>query len=94
MTTLNEIRTANDAADGHFFDADTIRFFNSVVYKNVYEGPGGIYFVTSERYNHSHPRFYTVRTFNPETGDIHTAGEFQDHATLAAANSAAKALAR
>ena len=86
--------------DGHFFDRDTMRFFDSRILETVYQGPGGVYFLTSERFHGSTttgPRLYTVRKFNPETGDIGTYGGYNQMtkyaATAAAKNAAATAAA-
>lgn len=77
--TMDEIRRANENAGLHFFDAGALRFFRSRIGKTVYQGPGGVYFVTSEQYvSHtgSAPRRYSVRRFSPETGTCETVGEF------------------
>jgi hypothetical protein len=78
--TIQEIMRKNEEVGYHFFEKSTMRFFRSRVLETVYEGPGGIYFVTSEQFVPSsgppEPRGYTVRRFNPETGDITKAGEF------------------
>lgn len=44
--TIADIRAANKAAGFHFFDRDTMKFFGTTVYRQVY---GGRYFVTHER---------------------------------------------
>lgn len=78
---IDDIRMTNKSAGKHFFEAGALRFFASRILPTVYQGPGGIYFVTSEQFRPSsgppHPRKYTVRRFNPETGDVGTVGEFQ-----------------
>jgi hypothetical protein len=79
---------------GHFFDADTMRFFRSRIGSRVFTGPGGIFFVTSEQRTGmdgtERPRTYTVRQFNPLDGDIRTVGEFGGYRTEAAAKAFAK----
>lgn len=75
--TVDDIKTACAMNGSHFFDRDTMRFFRSRVLGDVYQGPGGIYFVTSEKYGDASPRKYTVRCFLP--GDncrIATVGPF------------------
>ena len=67
--TTDDIRAIADHAGSHFFDADTMRFFNSRILDGVraLDGnttkPGRRYlFITSERDNYSNlPRQYTVR---------------------------------
>lgn len=94
MTTIHDIVHANTAAGYHFFDRETLRFFQSYTYPGVHEGPGGIYFVTREcgPFGKGPDRF-TVRRFNPKNSTIGTAGEFQAWATLEDARLAAQAAA-
>lgn len=64
--SIEQIKTAASQAGSHFFDEDTMRFFSSRVLSAVHEGPGGVYFVTSERDRHQPDtdRRYTVRRFH------------------------------
>jgi hypothetical protein len=73
---IDEIKAANRRAGQFFFSPDTMRFWNSRVLPDVYQGPGGVYFITSERFDAKAPRLYTVRRFYPETGSIKTVGGF------------------
>ena len=96
--TIREIEKANEDKGGYFFSQDTMNFFRSRVNYPSYCGPGGIYFVTSERYVNrflgtSLPRCYTIRKFNPETGDIDTVSEFQEFKTRGRAHRQAANLA-
>lgn len=77
--TIEDIKQANHAKGGHYFDRETMRFFRSRVLSELYKGPGGIFFITSEQYQglgHTEPRRYTVRKFNPKDASIDTVGEF------------------
>lgn len=80
--TMDDIETANLDAGMYFFEGATKRFFQSRIGRHVYQGPGGYYFVTSERFRGSdgrqHPRRFTVRRFDPATADIATVGEFNE----------------
>ena len=58
---------------GHFFDKDTMRFFNSKVYEGFYYDR---FIITSEKQSHAHDRKYSIRIICP-TGTIDTIGEFQ-----------------
>lgn len=95
--TIEQIRAANKAAGFFFFEPDTVRFFRSRILPTVHSGPGGVYFLTSEQFVSSRgvasPRRYTVRKFNPGSGDIDTVGEFNSmskaHATKLAKRCAA-----
>lgn len=71
--TIQEIRSANAAGDHHFFDLDTMRFFRSRILPTVYQGKGGIFFVTSEQPPQG-KRAYSVRQFRPATGSVETVG--------------------
>jgi hypothetical protein len=73
LWTINEIKDAVRATGSHWFDPGTMRFFGSRIGETVYQGPGGIYFITSEKPPHTQ-RAYTVRQFTPP-GDIDTIGE-------------------
>lgn len=73
--TLKDIKDANKAAGLHFFDRSTMDFFGSEVYPAVTEGPGGVYFVTTEKPPHG-PRRATTRRFRPDTGVCEAVGPF------------------
>jgi hypothetical protein len=70
--TVAEIRSANKALGHHFFDKDTMEFFRSAVYNDVY---GGRYFITSEQFvasdGEAFPREYTIREAHDD-GSIET----------------------
>jgi hypothetical protein len=72
MPTIEEIIVHNKATGHHFFDEKTMRCFHSRVSSITY----GNYFVTSERQppyqGFTFPRYYKVRYYNPETGNIVT----------------------
>jgi hypothetical protein len=95
--TMSDIKLANAAAGNHWFEPATLRFFRSRVGDTVYQGPGGVYFVSSEQFVDSRgnaaERLFTVRKFNPETGDINTASEF-NKLTRSAAITQARKLAK
>ena len=92
FTSIAQIKAANRAALGHWFEPETMRFFASRVLPTVY---GGRFFVSSEQSRHSWGgrRRYTVR-FADDDGSIDTHGEFMGFSTRAAAVAAAKQAAR
>lgn len=90
--TIYDIELRNRQAGFFWFEPATKRFFKSRVSETVYEGPGGVFFVSSEK-GPSGRRMYSVRRFNKETGDISTAGEFQGYLTRNAAHAKAAVLA-
>ena len=96
--TMAQIRACNRERGLHFFDRDTLRFFNSRVGRSVYQGPGGVYFVSSEQFEPSSgpafPRKYSVRKFHPKDCSVDTVGDFQRFGFEHAATDEAKRLAR
>ena len=93
--SLNDLKSHyRRVTQGHWFDADTMRFFNSRISSDLFYSPkkGLIYFISSEKYNYDSPRYYSVRSYEPKTGDIETIGEFQAYGTLGSAKTAAKKL--
>jgi hypothetical protein len=73
--TINEIKEAVRAAGSHWFDPGSMRFFGTRVLPEVYQGGGGVFFVTSEQPPHGE-RQYSVRQFDPDSAGIRTFGEF------------------
>ncbi len=90
--TIDAIRQAMQAAGSHWWDRDTMRFFKCRVSGGVFQGDGGVFFVTSEQGPHG-PRAYTVRSFDPATSEIDTVGEFNAIKLLATAKRRAQAAA-
>jgi hypothetical protein len=96
--TIDDIRHANAAAGLYFFEPGALRFFRSLILPTVHQGPGGVFFITSERNDNAScyrpRRRYTVRRFNPAAASVRTEGAFQYFATAAAAHATAARLAR
>lgn len=91
--TVNTIRDAVRATGSHWFDPDTMRAFGTRVLPSVYQGVGGIYFVTSD-HDFDRTRKYSVRRFDPTRSKIDTVGEVASYATAQEARTAAKAAAQ
>lgn len=91
--TVNDIQTAVRAAGSHWFDPDTMRSFGTRVLPSVYQGDGGVFFVTSEK-QFDGTRGYTVRRFTPDGASIHTVGELAGYPTAQEARTAARVEAR
>jgi hypothetical protein len=76
---ISDIKERNRQMGFHFFDAGALRFFRSRVSDTVYQGPGGIFIVTSEQFTlgeYAETRKYTPRKFDWETGSFeHFNGE-------------------
>lgn len=93
----------NGEMGGHWYEPDTMRFFSSHVSRLAYLDESGAFafFVSSERFSDDVARLYTVRVAHltdghgPRTtrGGVDTVGEFQQYATRASADRAARALA-
>ena len=75
---MEEIKQINQEKGFHFFSGSAMRFFKSRVGDTVFQGGGGVFFVTSERFDYDSPRLYTVREFDPDTGNVNTVGEFNE----------------
>lgn len=48
--SIDEIAEKNRSAGYHFFDRPTLRFFGCRLPRQAYRGPGGTFFVTSDRW--------------------------------------------
>lgn len=96
--TISDIKGINADHGLHFFERSTMRFFRSKVERGVYQGPGGVYFITSEQFVGSNgiadARKYTVRRFVPETGECSTVGPFNECSDLKDARDSAKSYAK
>lgn len=92
MATIEEIKAANRDAGQFFFSPATLRFFKSRIGRRIHEGPGGVYFVTSEQPPDGR-RAYAVRVFDPVTARIGTVAYPCQYPTSAAAHKAARDLA-
>ena len=90
------IKSRNEAAGLHFFDAAALRFFRSRISAEAYEASTSpfAFFVTSEQFKPSrgeaYPRKYTVRVCDVRTGSVNTFGDFNSIATAAQARAVAK----
>lgn len=72
--------------DSHWFNAETMRYFKTRIYRRVY---GRNIFITSEKKSFSdNSRAYTVRQLSPD-GQIKSLSEFLAYPTLARAKTAA-----
>ena len=67
-------------ATGHFFDVLAKRHFSSRIGRQVYQGLGWVYFVTSEQFvglpGMTGARKYTVRRYDPIERTVYTVGDF------------------
>jgi hypothetical protein len=62
---------------GHWFSPDSMRFFRSRLCRDVWEGPGGVFFVSSEcGPSPDSVRKWTVRAYDPVKRSISTVGDF------------------
>ena len=85
LYSVDDVERLADDTGNHFFDPETLRFFNSRIGHKLY---GGRYFTTSEK-GPDGVRAYTVRRVT-DNALIETVGEFQAYPSAAAAHSAAK----
>jgi hypothetical protein len=89
--TINDIREAMFAAGHSYWTQANMRSFNSRIESPVYNGPGGIFYVTSE--GDSEHRYINIRKFDPLTNEIETVGEFNAQQNIAKAKLLARKLA-
>jgi hypothetical protein len=96
VLTIDRIKADHERAGGTFFKPENARFFNSRTSGTVYSTrEGSAFFVTSESGHTKHePRLYTVRRFDPRSGDVQTFGRFRGYTTRARALGAAFRAAR
>lgn len=88
---ISQLKAAVKAEGSHFFDAASMRFFNSRIAPGVKHTDAGIVFITSEQFDSRSPRLYTIRIAKAD-GSIDEVGEFQQYKTLDAARKAVRAL--
>ena len=86
--TITEMKVANADAGRYFFTRDTMRFFRSRIVPGVIAGR---IFITSEQFDDSSPRLYTVRVMGDD-GDTADVSTFQQFATLDEARKYARSL--
>lgn len=99
LHTITQVRNAHEGiTHGHFFDAESLRFFGSEIGRKVYPTPSGAVFVTSEQdtsCGSEYPpawdgqRRYTVR-YCSDTGEIRSRSEFGQYSSREAAHRAAE----
>ena len=77
FTTIEQIKRASYNVGSHWFEPSSMRFFRSRILSEVFHGPGGVYFVSSEK-GPNGIRAYTIRKFNPKDADISAFGPFNE----------------
>lgn len=81
MSKIKEIYGSGEGR--HWFDKSAMRFFRSGLSTYGYQGEGGTFFVSSEKFDDNHERMYTVRQL-VGPGEIDTIGEFHSLGQLEA----------
>jgi len=90
---IDDVQQCASICKSHFFERDTMRFFNSRVGETAYlDGRGGAYFTTSEK-GPDNRRGYSVRHYDPDRCGVDTVGKFQSYHSMGAAQTAAKRMA-
>jgi len=79
VNTIKEAKAISKANGGHFFDAQSMRFFNSKIESELIEGR---YFITSERYELDSPKLFTIRQISEAGQILDDLGKFQEFDTL------------
>ena len=94
LKTMSDVREAHKACGRFFFSRDTMRHWKSRVESQLYTGPGGQYFVTSEQFEDHGPRKFSVRSVKDSGCTIRTVGDFHTMLHKDDARDAAKKLAK
>lgn len=89
--SISDAKELSQKAGNHFFDADTMRFFKSKVHGDLVDNK---YFITSEQmgFEPSSGRGFSIRSFDPATGDVGKVSEFNEFGSLIEARKALKAI--
>ena len=77
MRSMIDIKLLNQSIGHHFFSRSSMRFFNSKIESDLLYDK---YFITSERFDATRPKMYTIRRV-ADSGDIFKLGEFQQFAS-------------
>jgi hypothetical protein len=80
FNNITEVKKANKEKGQHFFSKDTLAFFGSKVYPELYTVEGRQFFITSEDNFNRTEKGYTIREAMPD-GDVETIGDFLQYST-------------
>lgn len=87
--TINDIQDQMRRDGSHWWDPDTMRTFGTRVVSPVYQGAGGVYFVTRDK-QWDGSRAFTVRQYDPDTFGISNVGQLGEHSDQKDAKTAAR----
>lgn len=79
--STDDIRDHAMCKGSNWFSPGAKASFRSCWSAYAYDGPGGVFFVSSERFTsreYTGKRLYSVRQYHPESGSISTVGQFQE----------------
>lgn len=85
FSSVPQMKAAVRNSGSHWFDKNTMRFFNSKIETGILQKR---FFISSERQEITDPKRYTIRYFVRDNNatpalDCHTVGEFEQFETLA-----------
>lgn len=86
---INTIQAEMRARGSHWWSPDTMRFFGTAVASPVYEGPGGVFFVTRDD-RHDRTKGYTVRRYDRDEAQVETVGDLAGYESNNEARNAAR----
>ena len=95
MLDVEEAERTNIQKGFHWFDRKTKRFFGSSYSKTLYSKDGNLYYFWSKEDSGFIPpitKKYTLRTFNQESGEVSTIGEFCGYDSVREVNKEIKKL--
>ena len=74
--TIKDIRDTMNETGSYWWSKDTMSFFGTKIIGGAFNGPGGVFLVSSEQKPSGRARRFTVRQYNPKTKRIQTVGDF------------------
>ena len=92
--TFRGLRARNADTGQQWFSQGAMRFFRTRLCGRPMTSGDRVFFVTSERQGWDHPRLYSVRVMDWETGCVDTVGEFQGYRTRGGALGACRRAAQ
>ena len=89
--TMGRIKELARQWGSYYFSKDTMRFFGTKLSNDIHTGPGGIFFVQSDRVPEARRR-YKVRYVNIADEDIEIVGRFEGYTASSEAHDVAERL--
>lgn len=92
--SIQIIKRINRENGRFFFSPAAMHFFNFKIHNEVYQGSGGVYFISSIKFAEHTPRVYSVKKFNPDNGECRTVKNYCGYTNIEEAINKARKLAK